>query len=93
MRPDVVVVGDEAVDRPLELLLGLDVLLGRDELLERLVEAFDLAAGLGVIGPRMLDRDAQGEELLFDEAFDTEAGACREDQPVEFLRDVKRLRL
>lgn len=47
MRAYVVVVGDEVVDGTLELLLGLDVVLGGQELLECLVESLDLAAGLG----------------------------------------------
>lgn len=40
-------------------------LLGQP-LLECLVEAFDLAAGLGVVGPGVLDGDAQGQEFEFE---------------------------
>ena len=50
MGSDVVVVGDEAIDGSLELLLGFDALLGGHELLERLVEPLELAAGLGMVG-------------------------------------------
>jgi hypothetical protein len=43
-----VVVGDEPVDLSLELFFGADVVLGREELLQRLMETLDFAAGLGV---------------------------------------------
>jgi hypothetical protein len=63
MGPDVVVVDDEAVDGPLELLLRLDVFLGGHELLECLVASFDLAAGLRVVGTGVPGIDAEGNEL------------------------------
>ena len=74
MGSDVVVVGDEAVDGPLELLLRLDALLGGHELLERLVEPLDFAAGLGMVGAGVLGRDAEGEEFLFDHPLDHRSG-------------------
>lgn len=37
--------------------------LGADPFLEGLVEAFDLAAGLWVVGPGVLERDAQGGQV------------------------------
>ena len=51
MGPLFVVVLGEVVELALEQLLGGGRLLFGHELLERLVEALDLAAGLGVIGP------------------------------------------
>ena len=82
MGTDVVVVGDEAVDGPLELLLGLEALLGGQELLQGLVEALDLAAGLGMVGPGVLDRDAEGEQLVLDRPGDAVAALRGEDEPV-----------
>jgi len=54
MRTDFVVVGDEAIDLGLELRDRLGARLFVEELLERLVEALDLAAGLRVIGRECL---------------------------------------
>jgi hypothetical protein len=59
MRTDLVVVGDERVQLHLELSLGLGRGLLGEMFLERLVEALDLAAGLRVIGPRMLGPDPE----------------------------------
>jgi hypothetical protein len=39
------------------------VRLRRQVLLERLVEALDLAAGLGVVGARVLVEDAERQQL------------------------------
>ena len=47
--PFVVVVVDEGVDLGLKFLDGFDGVLGREIVLEGLVESFDLAAGLGLI--------------------------------------------
>ena len=81
MRPLGVVVLGEAVELALEQLLGRGRLLLGQVLLERLVEALDLAAGLGVIGPRVPRRDAQAEQLGLHGA---ESAAHRrgEDAPV-----------
>lgn len=51
MGPKLVVVTDEAVELGLQLLLGGRGVLAGQVLLQRLVEALHLAAGLGVIGP------------------------------------------
>jgi len=67
-----VVVGGEAVEDDLELLAGGDGVLGVEELFEGLVEAFDLAAGLGVVGAGVLRGDAEGEEGGFGGAFPAE---------------------
>lgn len=57
-------------------------LWGPEELLEGLVEPFDLAAGLGAVGTCVCGRDAEREELLLDGAFDAKAGARGEDQAI-----------
>ena len=51
---DLVVVGDEAIHLRLELGDRMGSGLFAKEPLERLVEALDLAAGLGLIGPRVI---------------------------------------
>jgi hypothetical protein len=63
-----VVVGDEAIAVGLELGHGVGGLLG-EELLERLVEPFDLAAGLGVVGTRVFESDTERFEQCFDHDF------------------------
>jgi hypothetical protein len=74
MGPVVVVKGTEAVGLELELGEGARGWLAGQEALEGLVEAFDLAAGLGVVGGGMLGEDAEGLQLGFD--------AGRPDQPL-----------
>ena len=64
----VVVVGDEGVELGLELLLGVGRVLFGQVALEGLVEAFDLAAGLGVVGAGVLGADAEGQQFGFDGA-------------------------
>lgn len=59
----VVVVGGEAVELCLQLDDGRWSRLAGEEPFERLVEPFDLAAGLGMVGARVLQLDAQGEQL------------------------------
>jgi hypothetical protein len=54
----------------------------REVALEGLVEAFDLAAGLGVVGAGVLRADAQGEQLGFDGAAVVAAHRRREDGAV-----------
>jgi hypothetical protein len=65
---------------------GVVELLERPAVGEGAVEAFDLAVGLGPVGPDPLVGDAELGAGLAPEAGAV-AGA------VEFLRDVKRLRL
>ena len=48
----------------------------------RLVEALDLAAGLGMVGPRVLGLDAEGEQLLFGGAGHLVVALGGEDEPV-----------
>ena len=65
VRPDLVVIGDEAIDLSLELAyVRCRRVLGQPLLL-RLVEALDLAAGLWVIGRRVAvgDPERRGREL------------------------------
>jgi hypothetical protein len=88
MRPGGVVVLDEAVDLALELLLCDHALLDGQELLERLVEALDLAAGLGVIGPRLLGADAEAEQLLLEGTSGARSALSGEDEPV--VREERR---
>lgn len=69
MRAVVVVVGDEPVDLSLEFdEVDGGVLFG-EIALEGLMEAFDLAAGLGVIGPGVLVGHAEGLEEGFHHHF------------------------
>ena len=62
----VVVVVDEGVDLGLELAQRCWRGLGAEFLLQGLVEAFDLAAGGRVIGPRVLLHDSQADEFGFE---------------------------
>ena len=59
MRTLLVVGEDEAVELALELGDRTGSALLGQVALERLVEAFDLAAGLGVIGPGVLHHDPE----------------------------------
>jgi hypothetical protein len=61
VRSHLVVVSDEAIDLGLELCDRGGPRLLAEKLLEGLVEALDLAAGLGVIGPRVLVVDAEAK--------------------------------
>jgi len=62
--PDLVVVGDETVDLVLERPCGRRLRLLVQELLNRLVKALDLAAGLRrMVGPRVLELDAERQEV------------------------------
>ena len=81
MRPDLVVVGDEAVELGLELAdRSRGGLLGQ-VLLQCLVEALDLPAGLGMVGPGVLECDAEREQLRLHGAAPV-AVAGGEDRPV-----------
>src|SRR3970040_2764375 len=63
MRPHVVVVGEEAIDLGLQLpARGRLGLLGKERL-HRLVEPLDLAAGLGVVGPRVAVVDPESPQF------------------------------
>ena len=59
VRPHVVVVGTEGVQLELQVAQRLSRGLLGEELLQGLVEAFDLAAGLRVVGGGVLALDAQ----------------------------------
>ena len=63
VRAGLVVVGGEAVELGLELFFGVGGVLLGEVFLQGLVEAFDLAAGLRVVGPGVLGADAQAEQL------------------------------
>ena len=64
MRPAVVVLLDEGVDEGLQLVdRGRLDGLGAQPFLEGLLEAFDLAAGLGVVGAGVLLGDVPAAEL------------------------------
>jgi hypothetical protein len=62
---DLVVAAGEAVELSLELFLGGGGVLPGQVFLEGLLEAFDLAAGLGVVRPGVLGADAQAEQFKF----------------------------
>ena len=81
VRAGGVVVLDEAVDLGLEGAQRPRSGLTAQVLLHRLVEPLDLPAGLGVIGPGVLEVDAQRGELGL-EGSDTEAVGGGEDGPV-----------
>ena len=68
MGADGVVVAAEPVELGLQGGDGGGSALVGQPLLEGLVEAFDLAAGLGVVGAGVLVVDAQGEQLELDGA-------------------------
>jgi hypothetical protein len=86
-----VVVVAEAIELGLESGDGGGSALLGQPLLEGLVEAFDLAAGLGVVGAGVLVVDAEGEQLELDGAGPS-AGFGGEDGAVEFSRSVKWVR-
>jgi hypothetical protein len=62
--PDVVVVVTEGVQLPLQFGGGACAGLGGQPLLLGLVEAFDLAAGLRVVGPGVAEDDAAGVQVI-----------------------------
>jgi hypothetical protein len=68
VRPDSVVVAPEAVELDLELADARRRLLPGEPSLEGLVEALDLAAGLGVIRARVPVGDSERIELDLDRA-------------------------
>jgi hypothetical protein len=78
----VVVVGDEAVELGLELFLGGWGVLAGEEPFEGLVESFDLAAGLGVVGPGVLGGDPEGQQLGLHGSAVVASGRRGEDRPV-----------
>jgi len=67
VRALVVVVGDEAVDLALEGCHGPGRPLGGEVVLEGLVEALHLPAGLRMVGSRVLQGHAQALELVLEE--------------------------
>jgi hypothetical protein len=85
---DGVVVGLEPVELGLQRGDAGRSALAGEPLLEGLVEALDLAAGLGVVGAGVLVVDAEGDQLEFDGAGPV-AALGGEDGPVEFLIVVK----
>ena len=61
-----VVIGDKPIDLALELCHGTGRRLLVQEAFERLVKAFDLSAGLRMVGPRMFVDDAHLAEQCFE---------------------------
>ena len=94
----VVVLGDEELEEVLEFGDGggLEGLV-TEPFLDRLLEAFDFAVGLGVAAAAVLLDDAEGGEEDFEgvaAAVDLLGGhAGGVHHAVEFLRDVKPLRV
>jgi hypothetical protein len=66
VRSLVVVVGDEGVELGLQRPDGRRRGAGGEPVLQGLVEPFDLAAGLGVIGPGVPELHAELEEFCFE---------------------------
>ena len=64
VRADVVVVVGEGIELALQCGERLGGGLLGQVALERLVQALDLAAGLGVVGARVLELDAEALELV-----------------------------
>jgi hypothetical protein len=81
VRAPLVVVGDEALDLCLQPRQRVRLTLRRQVLLERLVEALDLAAGLRVVGARVLLEDAERDQLGLDRAAPV-TGRCGVDRAV-----------
>ncbi len=77
MWPAVVVVLAEDIELPLQLGQRLGGRLLLEEALEGLVEAFDLAASLGVVGRGVLEDDAQALELQFQDDPAPARPACK----------------
>jgi hypothetical protein len=78
----VVVVGGEGVELGLELFLGGGGVLMGEVFLQGLVEALDLAAGLGVVGAGVLGADAQGQQFQFQVPGGVVLVVRTEDEPV-----------
>lgn len=74
VRPGRVVVAGEAIQLLLQVGERPRGGLSGQVALERLVQALDLAAGLGVVGPRVLGRDPQPLELDLQEHLATARG-------------------
>src|SRR4051812_38688334 len=75
----VVVVGDELVELGLELVDARGRVVGGEPSFEGLVEAFDFAAGLGVIGPRVAKPDPERGEVVVEAG--PERGAVVGEEP------------
>ena len=89
---DLVVDVGEGVELGLQLGDGGGGWLGGEPAFLGLVEAFDLALGLGMAGVAVLLGDAEAGQQVFEAvAAAGEAGGV--DRPVEFLTDVKLRRL
>jgi hypothetical protein len=67
---------------------GAEVMCG-EPAFEGLVEAFDLAAGLGVVGAGVGQSDVQRGQVAFERDLAAAAGGGGEDRAVEFLIVVK----
>ena len=89
MGPILVVVGLE----PIQELLQVGEVPGRslvgEPLLQGLVEALELAQGLGVIGPGVDEGHPQGADPPLEVHHHHSVQAPGEAQAVEFLTDVK----
>ena len=72
---------------------GLGWWLGGEPLLLGLLEAFDLALGLRMMGAGVVEPDAEAAELDFEGDPAAVAREAGEDRSVEFLTDVKPLRV
>jgi hypothetical protein len=78
----------EAVELGLQLGDGGGRWLGCEPALQGLVEAFDLALGLRIVGMAVLLRDAQVGDQVFEAVAAASEPGCV-DRAVEFLTDVK----
>ena len=93
MGPLVVVVAVESLDLGLEPVQCLRGPVAGEPLLLGLVESLDLAAGLRVVGPGVVEDDAEPAQEAFEGDLAVTTGFAGEDGTVEFLRDVKPLRV
>jgi hypothetical protein len=82
VRPGGVVVVAEGVELGLQLPQGPGSGLAGEPFLEGLVEPFDLAAGLRVVGPGVPEADAASVQGDLEDHPAATAGATGEDRPV-----------
>jgi hypothetical protein len=93
VRADRVVVVPEPGQLAGQAAGGVCGWLRGEPLLLGLLEPFDLAAGLGVVGPGVVEPDAEAAELDLEGDAAAAALPAGEDRTVEFLTDVKPLRV
>ena len=92
----VVVVGDETVELSLQRGDGVGGVLRGEELFEGLMPAFDLAARLRMVGPRVFEHDAKREQFGLERLTDAADGRrggrrCRRSRYRSITRQERRI--